>query len=185
MKRLELYGQRFNECVVNSFNKINDLGKSVWNCICDCGNTFEALGTELRSGHTRSCGCYSRSGVFNLKHGYRKLENGKQHPLYTLWVNMRERCHNPNNPKYIDYGVRGIEVHLPWRDSFETFIADLFSTAGDRPPNIQGYKRYWSIDRIDNNGNYEPGNIKWSTPIEQKANQRKRRWWKKPKEEGV
>jgi hypothetical protein len=185
MRRLNLTNQRFNECIVQSLNRINALGKSVWNCECDCGNTFIALGSELRSGHTRSCGCYSRSGTFNLKHGYRRMENGKQHPLYTLWVNTRERCHNPNHPKFEDYGGRGITVFPKWRESFELFIEDLFSVAGERPPNVAGYKRYWSIDRIDNDGNYEPGNIKWSTPFQQKANQRKRRWWKKPTEEGV
>lgn len=181
MRRLELTGQRFNECVVTGPSHVNTLGKSVWSCVCDCGQPFTALGSELRSGHTRSCGCYSRSGTFNITHGYRR--SGKnQHPLYTLWINIKERCGNPNHPHFEDYGGRGITICDEWKDSFETFVNYIISTIGEKPPKVEGYKRYWSLDRTDNNGYYKPGNIRWSDPTSQKLNQRPRRWHKRPVE---
>jgi len=103
--------------------------------------------------------------------------------MYTLWLNIRERCNNSNHPHFSDYGGRGIKIFPEWENSFETFIKYILENIGERPPIIEGYKRYWSIDRINNDGNYEPENIKWSNPSEQKKNQRKRRYWKKPVEE--
>src|SRR5271166_3195158 len=101
--------------------------------------------------------------------------NGKQHPMYTLWVNIKARC--LRDP---DYAGRGITICSQWEGSFETFLADISSVLGEKPPVIEGYERYWSLDRINNNGNYDIGNVRWATPTQQKLNQRHRRWWKKP-----
>ena len=93
-------------------------------------------------------------------HGYR----GRRDPLYNVWNGMRQRCHNPNQPHYPRYGGRGISVCDRWL-KFENFLADMGEPPGP------GY----SLDRIDNDGNYEPGNVRWATKAEQRANQRKRR----------
>jgi hypothetical protein len=185
MKRLNLTGQTLQSGVhVMSPAGVSIHGKSQWNCVCPCGKGFVALGSELRNNHTRSCGCYSRSGTFVTKHGHRSVTKGsnRQSPMYTLWINLRERCSNPEHPHYADYGGRGISYPQSW-DSFENFLADILQTIGERPSLVAGYKRYWSIDRIDNEGSYNPTNIRWANPHEQKTNQRKRRWRKKP--EGV
>jgi hypothetical protein len=106
-------------------------------------------------------------------------------------MNLRDRCTNPSHTHYADYGGRGINYPKSW-DSFETFLHEVEESIGHRPSipkdalfNSQGieYERYWSIDRINNDGNYKVGNIRWATPHEQKVNQRKRRW--KKKSEGV
>lgn len=182
MRKLDISNQRFGNCIVIRFNSMTLHGKSCWECFCDCGVTFIALGSELKSGHTKSCGCYSRSGTFTTTHGYR---GKKQHPLYTLWINMRERCNNANHPCFNDYGGRGIAVYESWNGSFEDFLKDILSTIGEKPPLVSGYKRYWSIDRIDNDRGYFPDNIRWSDPRTQKINQRPRRWHKRPNGEDV
>jgi hypothetical protein len=177
MRRLDLIGKILETgAIIVSPAGISSNGKSKWRCKCFCGKEFIALGSELLNGHTRSCGCYSRSGVFTSTHGYRRV-NGKQPPIYTLWVNMKNRClHHP------EYAGRGIAVCARWQESFENFLVDIQSTLGPMPPIVKGYKRYWSLDRINNNGNYEIGNVRWANPTQQKLNQRLRRWWKRPKE---
>lgn len=134
---------------------------ATWLCKCDCGNQAVVRGAHLRSGNTRSCGCLHREIVAKSArtHGQRGL------PEYGSWDHMIQRCTNPNNNKFADYGGRGIKVCQIWRDSFEAFYQDL----GPRPS--PGY----SLDRIDNNGNYEPGNCRWATQRQQCHNTRSNR----------
>lgn len=121
-----------------------------------CGTPFQTRLSSLVSGATKSCGCaYSRSKN-NLHHGrYGTRE-------YTTWVNMWTRCTNTKVKSYRDYGSRGITVHPEWK-RFENFYRDM----GKRPSNT-------SIDRINNNGNYEPGNCRWASRKQQNSNQRPR-----------
>jgi hypothetical protein len=194
MRKLNLAGQTLQSgVIVLAPAGVSIHGKSQWKCKCFCDKEFIALGSELRSGHTMSCGCYSRSGTFVTKHGHRSVTKGsnQQSPMYTLWMNLRARCKNPSHTHYADYGGRGISYPESW-DSFETFLQEIDTAIGPKPPipqdavfNSSGtnYERYWSIDRINNDGNYELSNIRWATPHEQKTNQRGRRWKKKP--EGV
>ena len=135
-----------------------------YKCICDCGNKLVVQHVNLQSGHTKSCGCLRRetaseNGYFNnFKHG-----NGMgcgRTKEYKAWQSMKQRCYNFNRECYDHYGGRGIKVCDEWLNNFEAFLADV----GPAPSSEH------SIDRINNDGNYEPGNVKWSTVFEQNHN---------------
>ena len=136
----------------------------LWLCMCSCGRTSTVSSGNLVTGNSKSCGCLQRelaahtSRKANTVHGYRR--RGAKSSEYSSWSSMLNRCLNPNNDAYKWYGARGITVCGRWY-SFPNFLSDV----GKRPAGK-------SIDRINNNGNYEPGNVKWSTPSEQIRNQR-------------
>src|SRR5262249_43175468 len=112
---------------------------------------------------TRSCGCLLKENPGPpLKHGYAKRE--RRHPLYNTWRGMRARCNNPNAIQFKDWGGRGIQICKRWDDP-AVFINDILTSIGPRPPGMV-------LDRINNDGNYEPGNVKWSTYSESRRNTR-------------
>lgn len=124
-------------------------------CECKCGNMTTVSLSNLRSGHATSCGCVQRqAGKSNRTHG---LSGTK---TYRAWQDMIQRCTNKMRPRYATYGARGITVCQRWRDSFEAFLADM----GEAPSRVH------SIDREDNNGDYEPSNCRWSKTKEQARN---------------
>jgi len=157
MKKLDLTGQRFERLVVIG-EAPHEVGKHArWRCKCDCGNVIELRCTSLTSGTTKSCGCYNADkGKKSLtKHGM------YYHSSYQTWRRMMTRCYNPNSEDYPEYGGRGITVCERWHD-VKNFIEDM----GVRP-------KAASIDRIENDKGYQPGNCRWSNPVEQANNTRK------------
>ena len=159
MVLIDLTGQRFGKLIV--IERAPNQGRNtMWKCQCDCGSITTTRSDSLRSNMTRSCGCLI--GEVNSTHG---MSRGDGSYLYEIWKHMRYRCTNPNNHAWKDYGGRGIIVCERWMDSFENFYEDM----GHRPsPNH-------SIDRIDNNGNYDPTNCRWATASQQQQNKRNNR----------
>ena len=157
---INLIGQKFNRLTVSGFYGKNNLGKSLWNCSCECGNNKTVLGAHLRSGHTKSCGCLQLESV--TKHG--DCKNGVRSGEYRSWEGMLRRCENPKHTRYKDYGGRGISVCERWHQ-FEIFLEDM----GPRPHGM------W-LERIDNDMNYCKDNCKWATTEEQGNNTRSNVW---------
>lgn len=159
---IDLTGQKFERLTVVKRAK-GYIGKgSYWHCKCDCGNEIIVRAQSLKDGQTKSCGCLNKELAIKrfTKHGHAQTE--KQHPLYKAWVNMKTRCINPNSTGYEDYGGRGIRICQRWMDSFENFLEDM----GEKPSPMH------TLDRIDVNGDYCPGNCRWATQTTQSRNQR-------------
>lgn len=161
----DLTGKRFGRLIV--LKQIEDYvvpsGRHhpQWLCSCDCGKeNVKVLGTSLKNGHTRSCGCLREE---NLKTA--STTHGDSYSkLYGVYKSIIDRCYNPNNKRFKDYGGRGITVCDEWKDSYISFKMWAMSS---------GYKDGLSIDRENNDLGYSPSNCRWATRIVQQNNMRR------------
>ena len=160
----DLSGKRFGHFLVLSLESIRN-GANRWHCRCDCGRKLVVDISHLKR---RNAACGHLRNRDKVTHGL----SGR--PEFRIWCNMRQRCTNHNLKCFENYGGRGIRVCKRWngRMGFANFFADM----GPRP------SLRHSLDRFpDQNGNYEPGNVRWATPHEQRVNSRKKRWYRRPK----
>lgn len=169
MKKYLTPGLRFGRLVIQMFTGERIL-KDLYQCLCDCGTEVEVTGYRLasRTKPTRSCGCLRRDS--GIQAGKANATHGLSHTyLYDIWRQILRRCFNPKDPSYSNYGGRGVSLYPPWRD-FLRFNQYVLSRLGHRPTNKH------SIDRIRNNSDYKPGNLRWATRSEQNFNQRRNRF---------
>ena len=163
-KPQDLTGKTFGRLTVLRSEGKGKNGKYLWLCRCSCGNTKVTDTGQLNSGCTQSCGCLKHDLLVekNLSHG---LANT---PIYNVWATMKQRCLNSSEKRFKDYGGRGIKVCERWL-KFENFIQDM----GERPEKLE-------LDRINNDGNYEPDNCRWVTRSENLKNRRSHKLNKAP-----
>jgi hypothetical protein len=155
-------GEKFSLLTAVSFSHC-DGRRSFWNFHCDCGNDFETRIDSVKRGYTQSCGCLriERVSAACKKHGESNTK------MYKVWAGIKDRCFREGAHSFKHYGGRGITMCSEWAESYETFRDYIYTELGEKP------SPQHSIDRINNNGNYEPGNIRWATQSEQRRNQQR------------
>ena len=162
----DLKGQIFGKLkVIKEAPKLN--GRVRWECLCECGAVREVLPQHLKSGRTKSCGCHNKE-TQRQRFIKQNTTHGMSHRrvLFDCWHGIRNRCLNEQCPSYEGYGSRGITICDEWKDDLPAFISYVDEVLGEKPSSSH------SLDRIDNDGNYEPGNVRWADAITQANNRR-------------
>lgn len=158
-KFADISGYKFGRLTVIEKSGSHKKGYALWLCCCECGETTIVRSDKLKSGNTMSCGC-----LMSEKFSEKKVKHGlSKSPIYTVWRGMKSRCYNKNHVGYKNYGGRGIEICDEWKEDFERFY--IFCVKNK-------WRKGLEIDRINNNGNYEPSNCRFVTPSENNKNKR-------------
>ena len=172
MSRLnDLTGKRFGRLtVIERAENLPNRTNAMWHCVCDCGTEKNCRGAHLTREKILSCGCQGRENSIKakLKHGDTQGEHSR---LYGVWCNMKNRCYNKNVRSYENYGARGITVCDEWQNSFENFKAWAIENGYD----YEKPSKYQQIERINNDGDYEPDNCTFATAKQQANNKRRRK----------
>lgn len=158
MRALELSDQRFGHISVLR-RSMSRCGTIWWTCRCDCGRLLDIRGPSLVRGNTKSCGCRRMEAARRARTTHGHTRQGNYNRAYVSWLHAKDRCTNPRSVQFRYYGGRGIQMCQQWLTSYETFLADM----GPRP---EGH----SLDRIDADGPYAPGNCRWATRQQQRDN---------------
>jgi len=163
----DLRGKRFNRLIIVSrVDPTKNSRAKRWLCLCDCGKFKKVSVYSLKNGAIKSCGCLRKEVLINRMHKHGDSPSSGESRLYIIWQNMKARCYNPNGTRYNKYGKRGIEICPGWKDNY---IAFKFWAI------LSGYQDDLTIDRIDNDGNYEPNNCQWITKSESSIKTNKQR----------
>lgn len=154
----DIAGQTFGRLTVLEYTRSVN-ASAWWKCLCACGKEVEIEGYAMRSGHTQSCGCLHSEQLARRNSSHKQATRKKRHPLYSIWKAMKKRCYNSHGEHWKSYGGKGVTVCERWKHSFPNFLADM----GERPDGF-------SLDRIDNGGDYTPDNCRWATWTQQANN---------------
>lgn len=159
-------GEKFGRWTVMEYSRQNPQKAAMWKCKCECDTVRDVRATVLITGRSKSCGCLGRENAAKVTTTHGHTRGNRCSRLYNIYSSMKGRCLNPNVTNYHRYGGRGIKVCEEWINSFESFCDWALAN---------GYTDELTIDRINNDGNYEPGNCRWATRKEQVQNRRNTR----------